>query len=426
MRARLGTLVTRLSIACALALCACAEERGVVERAVSFSTTREGRPAITTVPFVLDAQRILLEATFETPDGAPRTTLVWLNMGMSAPALTAPLFRELAIDRGRPLDIRLGDLAVRLPSRAVVDGDGKNVGDPEFAQLFGPYRVEAMLPMGLFQDLVVTIDYRRRLLTLARPGARRPRGVPVPCKIEPRTGLVTVEAVVDGRSYPFVIDAGAGYSWMRGETLAQWLAAHPRWLRARGAVGLANNAMLDFAFETEGTLARAPEIAIGDVRLRNVGLLGTGPILGPLDALVGDVFWDNWQKSAPEPVVGWLGGNALKPFTVTIDYPGRTIYWQAESEPDAHDLDQVAVTLARREGRYLIGGLVRVGASENPSVVGLEIGDELVAVDGAPVVGASKDEVLAALHGAPGERRVLTVERRGERRAIEAAVTAFD
>ena len=83
----------------------------------------------------------------------------------------------------------------------------------------------------------------------------------------------------------------------------------------------------------------------------------------------------------------------------------------------------------RRSDRYFVGGIVRkanIGGADDPTVGGVEIGDELVEVDGLNVQGAPKDAVLAALHGKPGERRTLVVEHGGARRAVEAAVTAFD
>ncbi|MBI1868241.1 MAG: peptide-binding protein [Methylocystis sp.] len=385
--------------------------------------------ASATVPFILDAQRILVNVAFATPDGGSRTALAWFNMGMAAPTLTKPLYRELQIDRGLPLKMRLGDSAIEAPASAV---DAIAVGDGilDFEYLFSPHLVEAMLPASVLQDYVVTLDYERRTLTLARPGAKKPEGVAVPIALNPKTGLVTVDAMVDGRTYPVVIDAGSGYSWMRGDTVKQWLAPHPEWRRAEGAVGLANYNMLDWAFEKQGTIARIPEIAIGAVRLRNIGVLGTGPILGRFgDGLIGDLFWDNWQKAAPGPVVGWLGGNALKPFKLAIDYPNRMSYWQSRAAPDPHDLDQVGLTLVRRSERYFIGGVVRkasVDAPDRATVDDVEIGDELLAVDGLTVPGADKDSVLSALHGAPDERRTLVIERGGQRRQIEASVTAFD
>jgi hypothetical protein len=91
-------------------------------------------------------------------------------------------------------------------------------------------------------------------------------------------------------------------------------------------------------------------------------------------------------------------------------------YWQQQALPDIHDLDQVGLTLVRRGGSYFVGGIVRkddLGANDNPTVEGVQTGDELIAIDDLFVKGAAKDVVLSALHGKPGERRTLIVERSG-------------
>lgn len=219
-----------------------------------------------------------------------------------------------------------------------------------------------------------------------------------------------------------MIDAGSGYTWMRGEVLKGWLTAHPDWRRAEGAIGLANNNMLDYAFEKQGAVARLPAITIATIALKDIGVLGTGPVFGSfVDGVVGDFFWDNWQKSASGPVVGWLGGNVLKNFKITIDYPNRVSYWRAQAAPDPHDLDQVGVTLVRRDGRYFIGGVVHAAARDD-LIGGVAIDDELVGVGALDARGAAKAAVLTALGGKPGETRLLRLERNGLSLEIVAPV----
>lgn len=367
------------------------------------------------VPFTLDAGRILLDVEFRKPDGGARRALAWFNMGMTAPVLAKPLFRELQINRGEPLRLQIAGAALEAAADEVTDGDG-GFAAPSFAHLFAPRPVEAMLPASLLRDYRVGIDYRRRIFELTRGGEGAPEGVAAPFALNEKTGFATVSVSIAGQSFPFVIDAGSGYSWMRGAVLKQWLVAHPDWRRAEGAVGLANNNMLDYAFEKEGIVARLPEIAVGPVIVKDVGVLGTAPVLGALDGLVGDIFWDNWQKSATSAVVGWLGGNVLGHFKLTLDYPNRISYWRAESAPDPHDLDQIGVTLVRRDARYFIGGLVRPagnGTTPGPAVEGVAPGDELVGVGSFDARGAGKAALLAALAGKPGEMRLLRLERNG-------------
>ncbi len=398
--------------------------------AASGARRAEQSSDVVAIPFILDAQRILMNVSFARPDGAIRHALVWLNMGMPAPVLTKALYRELRIDRGEPLNLRLGEDSIVAAPDTIVDGDG-GLANPDFNQRFSPYLVEAMIPAGLLRRYVVTIDYQRRILSLAAPGARKPEGTAVPFAFNEKTGLIAVDAVVDGAAFPMVVDAGSGYSWMRGDMVARWLAAHPDWRRAEGAVGPANYNMLDYDFEKQGTIARIPQISVGAVDLKNLGVLGTGPVLGRLgDSLFCDLFWDNWQKAAPGPAAGWLGANALKPFKLSIDFPNRVSYWRAQTKADAHDLDQVGVTLVRRADGYFIGGIVRKAdrdGGEDETVEGVEIGDELIAVNGLAVRGLTRDQVLSALHGAPDEARILRVSGpSGAMREIAARVAAFD
>jgi hypothetical protein len=386
--------------------------------------SRAKAPGDGAVPFTLDAGRVLLEIELQRPGGGTRRALAWFNMGMSAPVLTAALYRELQIDRGQPLRISVAGVTLEAAADEVTDGDG-GLAAPSFAHLFAPLPVEAMLPASLLRDRRLVLDYGRRHFVIARSDGVAPEGVAVPISLDEKTGFASVTAMVAGEPAAFVLDAGSGYSWMRGAVLRRWLEAHPDWRRADGAVGLANNNMLDFAFERDGVVGRLPEVAIGPLSVKNIGVLGTAPALGALDGLFGDFFWDNWQKSATGPVIGWLGGNVLGNFELTIDYPAHMSYWRARADPDPHDLDQIGVTLVRREARYFIGGLVRPsGHAPDDALAEVAPGDELIAVGGLDARGAGKAALLAALAGKPGETRHLRLERDG--RAFETTATVLD
>ncbi|CCJ05713.1 peptide-binding protein [Methylocystis sp. SC2] len=394
---------------------------------VSVSAASEKKPSAHNegIPFILDSNRILLDVVFTTPDGHARSALAWFNMGMSTPVLTKPLYRELGVDRGAPLRLAIGEWRLEARADQIVDGDG-GVGVPSFTHLFAPRRVEAMLPARMLTNYVLRIDYGRRRMALNAAGGRRPEGLPVPILLNEDSGIVAVEAEVDNDSRALAIDAGSGYSWMRGDVARDLLARHPEWRRVHGAIGAANANMVDFAFEKEGDVLRIPNVRIGDLQFRQVGFLGTAPIFGSFaEALLGDLFWDNWRKAAPVAVVGWLGGNALRDYQLTIDYPNRMSYWRRERAPDLTELDQPPITLVRQGERYLIGGVAQT-RTKPQALLDVEIGDELLAIDGLAARGASKDDVLAALHGAPGARKRLTLDRRGARIEADVAVESFE
>lgn len=103
-------------------------------------------------------------------------------------------------------------------------------------------------------------------------------------------------------------------------------------------------------------------------------------------------------------------------------------YWQRQQPPDSRDLDSVPITLVRRQGRYFVGGIVerREASATDAPATGISVGDELISVDGVKAPGATKEAILSALHGSPGDVRRLILQRNGSRIAVSAAVSSFE
>lgn len=83
----------------------------------------------------------------------------------------------------------------------------------------------------VLKSYVVVMDYQTRRLTLADPGALRPSGIPVPCRINNKTGLIAVDVAINGRTYPITIENGSAYTWLRQSTAVSWLSLRPVWQR---------------------------------------------------------------------------------------------------------------------------------------------------------------------------------------------------
>jgi len=122
-------------------------------------------------------------------------------------------------------------------------------------------------------------------------------------------------------------------------------------------------------------------------------------------------------------VTGWLGGHVLKDFRVMIDFPQHITYWERENELDPHDLDQVGVTLEKRDDAYFIAGIAEKNGK--PTADTVRVGDKLVQVDDVCLSSATRGAVFAALHGKPGTIRMLVVERDGKQLTLPVKVTAF-
>jgi hypothetical protein len=270
---------------------------------------------------------------------------------------------------------------------------------------------EAQLPASLIRREHVVFDYPARRLTLAKPGLLKPRGVPIPCRVNPETGLFLIEAVVDGETVPLGVDNGSSYTWVSDSLTAALKERHPDWPAAVGAVGAAN--FFGFDFETAGMLMRLPELRIGPLSAPGVGILGLDQSL-----------FDWYSKKSAGTVRGFIGANVLKGFRLEIDFPNRTTYWEAAPSADPFDLDIVGLTLRpETDGGYAVAGVaVKDG---RPAVEGIRPGDRLVRVDSTDAAGASMGKIVDALRGTPGTTRTLVIERGGERIVVKAKTMRF-
>jgi len=239
----------------------------------------------------------------------------------------------------------------------------------------------------------------------------------VPIRVDEKTGLAVVNVSVDGQEYPMTIDNGSAYTWIRKAVAGKWLAAHPEWERGQGAVGVSNMRMADEGMEAEGTVVRVSEMKLGTMILSQVGALAVGPRNSHEDM----TGW--YSKKNVMPVIGWLGGNVLQGFRITIDYEKGMSYWEKQKEVDGHDLDEVGLTLESRKGDFFVAAV----AAQNgkPTVEGIQPGDKLVRIGDQQTQGMPWSKVLSAMHGEPGERREILVERGGKRITVEARVSRF-
>jgi hypothetical protein len=383
------------------------------------------RASAGTVPFIFDDNRIFAEVAFVRPDGTLRHALAFVDLGTPVPVISAGLRKELGVERNEPLVLRIGRLDIGLDSSAVATDT-----EPSFTGRNGKATVpvDAILPGSVMKNYQVVFDYAKRTLTLARPGTLVPEGVAVPCRVNERTGLISVAVEIAGQTYELTVDSGSAYSWVRDDVARQWVMAHPEWTRGAGAVGEANMQTRPGGAEASGTILRIPEIRLGSLRLAQIGALGIAAEAPPFPpvpgepSVQGDLF-DWYSRKAPGPVIGWLGGNVLKGFRITIDFPRHMTYWRRQRDLDPHDLDQVGVTLERRDNGYFIAGVAEKDG--HPTVEGVRAGDRLVQVDAFRLDGATRGAVFSALHGRPGRTRSLIVERAGKLVTVPAKVTAF-
>ena len=183
--------------------------------------------------------------------------------------------------------------------------------------------------------------------------------------------------------------------------------------------------------EARATILRLPEVKIGKLRLRQIGAIGITPAAPPFPPAPGERnvegnFFDWYSKKAPERVDGWLGGNVLKAFRLTIDFSSGMTYWQQEVDLDPYDLDQVGITLETRDNvkGYFIAAIATT-MNGKPAVQNVGVGDKLLQVDGVVLSNATRGAIFAALHGKPGTTRTLLLERDGRQIRVPVLTNAF-
>ena len=382
----------------------------VLSLCVAASVQGQAKSRSASEHFLIDHNRIFVELEFVRPDGSNREALAFMDSGDPNFEFTASLANELGLDKNNPIRARFGGMNLHVDPKIVASAD-------EGATMFAGMVVEANLPSTVLDQYDVILEYGNRTLTLASPASLKHEGVRIPCKVNPKTGLISVQARIDGTAYALAIDAGSAYTWIDQSVAGKWITAHPQWVRGVGAVGDANmNGALP---ELTGTILRLPAIHVGALAFEKAGALA---VSGGWDKAGPNLFQWYSQKTA-EPVAGFIGGNILRQFRVEIDYAHATTYWKRVAPPDSSDLDQVGITIGVHGGKYSVIALPTQNGKA--TVHGIAVSDQLLSVDGVAVTGATMGKVLAALHGRPGEIRRLVLERNGKLFSVEARVTRF-
>lgn len=164
--------------------------------------------------------------------------------------------------------------------------------------------MEAVLSGSVLTNYQVVVDYAKRTLTVAQPNTLKNTGDAVPCRLNEKTGMISITGDIDGRAYALAIDTGSAYSWVREDVAEQWTKAHPDCKRGKGAVGEANMQTRTDGAEARATILRLPEIKLGGLSLKQIGALGIASEAPPIppapgqNKVEGD-FFDWYSKRLP-------------------------------------------------------------------------------------------------------------------------------
>ena len=378
-----------------------------------------------TVLFILDHNRMLIDADMKRNDGSMRKARLWIDSGNPDFFMSKALARDLGIDLSEAAEKAVnGQLKVPAPAGVQINGmplDFDSVNCVVVLQpfwLFSTMHNDANLPSTVLKKYHAVFDYPNMKITLARPGTLEPRGRSIPAQVNPKTGIVQIEIDIDKEKFSFALDNGASYSFGSEAVFTNLRESHPDWPVHYCALGCAN-IWGWLPKEESWPMIRLQKIQSGPVKWLNTGL-----VCPPNFTPDGKGMMDWYSQKTAAPVHGFLGTNALKAFRVEIDYLNKAVYFEKSTDFDTADTDIIGLTLRpEKDGSYsVIGTVVKDG---KPAVKGVKTGDILLQVDGLKTAGQTMGTVIDALRGRPGDVRRLILERNGERLTIEARVERF-
>jgi hypothetical protein len=385
-----------------------------LSRAPAAARSQDPRPRDVVAPLVLDHNRAMVDAEMQASDGTWRAARLWIDTGNPEFMVNETFARALGFDvppassgaQAASGPVSLPPVAVRV-NGVPLDFKGLTPAVHVGARQWATMHADANLPSTVLQRYRVAIDYPGRRFELTPPGRAGHRGVAVPARIHPQTGIAQVDALIGGERFSLAVDIGASYSFVSAAALSALAGQHAGWPRATGAFGCANIWGL-WPGEDRWPVLRAPELRLGAATIAGVGLVGL-----PNEMFGGSDLGSWYSQKTAAPVVGFLGPNAFAGFRLEIDYMGRAVHLDRRGADAAHDMDVVGLTLQPASGRWRVLG---------STVEGVEAGDVLLQVGERAVAGATMGTVVDALRGAPGDLRVLTIERGGRTFRVEARV----
>jgi len=156
--------------------------------------------------------------------------------------------------------------------------------------------------------------------------------------------------------------------------------------------------------ETSGILFRVAAFRIGPYSLSR-------PVIGATMSSGG--FEDRSDA-------GTIGGELLRRFTLTLDYPRDRILLEPNGLFDAPVREDLSgIFMLRAEGAGLDTVVVSVVAADSPAEeAGIREGDALLAVEGVPASRLGLAGIFERLRTGPGETRTLLLERDGKTREV--------
>lgn len=366
------------------ALCAASVDTASAARKTAAETTQ--------IPMRVENNQILAYFGFPAAGGKNRKLLTQIDTGGGVLLVARKAVEELGLKIERrqaphgfafvALDrIFVGSKEVHIPTAGTTEHE---------TLVFHPgAAAPAFFAASVLRDRAVTFDYPGGTFALDGPSLG---GVQLRVGIANRTAFPRVELNVDGETMGFLLDTGASFTMLSQSVIRKLRTKNPSWSYAHGAYGPAN--MLG-RLERNADMLRIPRVRWGSIALDYLDVVSRPH----------GTFETYMSSMMSAPVVGALGGNALRNFALRLDYPNASLEARFEARPWPSELAIVPLILEPRvDGSFTIAG-----GSDARDLVG----GRLLTVDGRKVDDLSLYAVQQLLRGAPGTFRTLKIDTTG-------------
>jgi len=375
-----------------------------------------------TIPIALDQGRVVIDVDLTLPDGSAQRVRAWVDNGNPylhlnqriASLMGVSLNCDGQVCTGKPvasLEVAIGGMKIRL--------EGVKDTKISLAAAIGPgMSAEINIPSTVLRNYDVLIDFPDRELTIGLPGHMRFNGVKSKMMVS-ADGLIHIPSKIENKNYELALDLGSSINFLAEELFNKLSSANPDWPHMTGAVGPFNTG--ERGDEAKWKLMRIDRVQYGPLFLTDVAVADI-----PADTPK-DISGDRMSAFAEHPSfrsAGVLSSESLLNYRVGLDYAHSTIYFDIGRTVKFPDFDVVGLIL-RPEGDtgFTIAGVADFDSK--PSVVGVQAGDHLVAVDDTPIAELTLGQVWSLLEGSPGKTRKLTVAHAGQQFTVVAQVQRF-
>jgi hypothetical protein len=332
----------------------------------------EGRETVS-VPFENHGEHIMIRVSVN--GGAP--LLMVFDTGMPTPGVL--LYEGALVDKLNltysPAQIQVGGAgsggsrSARLATGVTLRVGGLEVGGsvaivmPSTPQMSGLH--DGIIGASLFQNLVVSLDHDRGVMTLSRRGVFTPpkAAAEVPLEVQGRHAYVPLQLVgPDGKATPIkaILDLGATHAISLNRRSNPAIVAPPGARVSRIGRGMSG--------VITGLVGRVPALELGGHRLASV--VATFP---------DSAFED---PRGLDSMNGNLGGGVLGRFNISLDVGGSRMFLTPNrrySNPFEWDMSGLQTELTD-EGEIRVAAIL----PDSPAAeAGIAPGETVVAVDGA-------------------------------------------